>query len=125
MLRVDPDALAASWAAFEPVLEAGRAPAGAHGNGPELAWVSAVATDLGVAVDHNDMIRIDADWDLTRRGALLDPPPTTISALLELRRRGLRIGVLSNTHALELRSWADSSVSSLTDILALMNLSER
>jgi putative hydrolase of the HAD superfamily len=119
MLGVDVAGLGARWAAFEPVLEAGRANDGADGLGPELAWVRAAAAELGVAVSAGELARIDADWDLTRRTALLDPPPSTIATLVALRERGILLGVLSNTHARELRAWDSSPLASLVDVVAL------
>ena len=98
-LGVDPTDLKARWAVFEPVLEAGRAPKHADSPGPELGWVRSVAEDLGVVVTSTDLARIEADWDLTRRQALLDPPPSAVATLVALRERGIRLGVLSNTHA--------------------------
>lgn len=119
MLGVDPAALRASWTAFEPVLETGRANEGADGLGPELAWVREAATDIGVDVSAADLACIEADWDLTRRTALLDPPSSTITTLVALRERGVRLGVLSNTHALELRTWDESALASLVDVVGL------
>lgn len=119
MLGIDPVALESRWAPFEPELEAGRIPDDADGLLPELAWLRAVASDLGVAITADDLARIEADWDLTRRTALLDPPPSSVTALVELRDRGLRLGVLSNTHALELRAWDRSPLASLVDAVAL------
>ena len=83
MLGVDPTDLEARWAVFEPVLEAGQAPKHSDGLGPELSWVRAVVADLGVVVTTTDLARIEADWDLTRRQALLDPPMSAV-------RRSLR-----------------------------------
>ena len=119
MLGVNRRALDERWAAFEPVLEAGRAANGPDGLGPELAWVCAVAAELGVAVGADDLARIDADWDLTRRRALLDPPPSSVRALVALRDRGILLGVLSNTHALELRAWDRSPLATLVDVVGL------
>jgi len=119
VLGVDPVVLSARWDAFEPVLEAGRAPARAGGAGPELEWVNAVVADSGVAVTSADLARIEAGWDLTRREALLDPPPSTVATLVALRERGIRLGVLSNTHALELRAWDRSPLALLVDVVAL------
>jgi putative hydrolase of the HAD superfamily len=112
---VDVAALKAQWTAFEPVLEAGRAPM--HRT-PELEWFQAAAANLGATVTSSDLARVEADWDLTRREALLKPPPSTIAALLALRRNGLRLGVLSNTHALEVRVWDRSPLASLVDVVA-------
>jgi FMN phosphatase YigB (HAD superfamily) len=50
---------------------------------------------------------------------LLDPPKSTIDTLVALRERGLRLGVLSNTHALELRAWDQSPIACLVDAVAL------
>jgi HAD superfamily hydrolase (TIGR01549 family) len=119
VLGVDPVALGARWAAFEPVLEAGGTAGGADGFAPELAWLRAAAADLGVVVGVDELARIDADWDLTRRTALLDPPPSTVTALVALRDRGIRLGVLSNTHALEVRAWDRSPLASLVEVVAL------
>ncbi len=118
MLGVDPAALDRRWADFEPVLESGRAPGGADGLGPELTWVRAAAADLGVAVPAEGLARIDADWDLTRRTALLDPPSSNLSVLIALRDRGIRLGVLSNTHPGEMRAWARSPLAPLIDVVA-------
>jgi FMN phosphatase YigB (HAD superfamily) len=119
ILGVDAAVLNARWTAFEPILETGQAVGGANGLGPELAWVDAVAADLGVAVTADDMARIDAGWDLTRRAALLDPPYSSVAALTALRGRDLRLGVLSNTHARELRAWDQSPLAPLVDVVAL------
>lgn len=116
---VDPALLHSRWAAFEPVLEAGRAPRRADGLEPELTWIDDLAADLGVALTAEDMERIKEGWDLTRRAALLDPPPATMSTLRELRRRNVLVGVLSNTHALELRAWEESPLASFVDVVAL------
>jgi putative hydrolase of the HAD superfamily len=118
MLGVDPTDLKARWDAFEPVLEAGRAPEHADGLGPELGWVRAVAADLGAVVTGTDLARIEADWDLTRRLALLDPPPSAVATLVALRERGIRLGVLSNTHGLELRAWDRSPLAAHVDVVA-------
>jgi FMN phosphatase YigB (HAD superfamily) len=117
-LGIDPGALEARWASFEPELEAGRAPAGETGLPPELAWVKGVAAECGVVVSESDIGLIDAQWDLTRRAALLDPPRSTVDTLRALRASGLLLGVLSNTHALEIRAWQQSPIASLVDIVA-------
>lgn len=117
VLGVDRQVLEARWATFEPALEAGRAPPSRDGLGPELAWVRDVAAECQVEVTREQLAAIEAGWDLTRRAALLDPPPASIEALGDLRRRGVRIGVLSNTHALELRSWEESPLAALVDVV--------
>lgn len=117
-LRIEPSTLEAKWAAFEPELEAGRAPAGATGLPRELVWVKGVAAECGVDVSESDMNLIDAQWDLTRRAALLDAPRSTVDTLQALRAGGLRLGVLSNTHALEMRAWQQSPIASLVDVVA-------
>jgi putative hydrolase of the HAD superfamily len=118
-LGIDPSTLEARWASFEPDLEAGRAPAGATGLAPELEWVKSVAAECGVVVSESNMALIETQWDLTRRAALLDPPPSTVDTLRALRARGRRLGVLSNTHALELRAWQNSPIASLVDVVGL------
>jgi hypothetical protein len=45
MIGVEPTALTARWAAFEPVLESGQEPNDSDGLAPELAWVRSVATE--------------------------------------------------------------------------------
>lgn len=118
VLGVDRQVLEARWASFEPALEAGRAPTSRDGLGPELAWVRDVAAECQVEVTREQLAAIEAGWDLTRRAALLDPPPASIEALGVLRRQGVRIGVLSNTHGLELRSWEESPLVALVDVVA-------
>ncbi|WP_249998923.1 HAD family hydrolase [Actinoplanes sp. M2I2] len=115
ILGVDAAALAARWAAFEPILESGRA----DGPDPELAWVTTAAAELGSTVTAADRARIEAGWDLTRREALLHPPEPAIATLVALRARGLKLGILSNTHALELRAWKQSPLAPLVDVVAL------
>ena len=119
MLGVDPSDLKARWAVFEPVLEAGQAPRRSDGLGPELSWVRAVAADLGMAVTSADLARIEADWDLTRRQALLAPPTSAVATLVALREHGIGLGVLSNTHGLEVRVWDRSPLAKHVDVVAL------
>jgi putative hydrolase of the HAD superfamily len=119
ILGVDRDALVARWAAFEPELEAGRASAGRGGLGPELTWVNRVAAELGGTVSDSDLARIDAEWDFARRAVLLDPPPSTLETLRALRAHGILLGILSNTHALELRAWDRSPLAPLFDVVGL------
>jgi putative hydrolase of the HAD superfamily len=119
LLGVDPTELRARWAVFEPMLEAGRAPTHTDGLGPELDWVRVVAADLGAVVTSTDLARIEADWDLTRRQALLDPPPSAVATLAALHERGIRLGVLSNTHGLELRAWNQSPLAAHFELVAL------
>ncbi|WP_250031408.1 HAD family hydrolase [Paractinoplanes maris] len=107
-LGVDAAGLAARWAEFEPVLESGRT----GDRDPELAWVRSVA-------GRADLAYVEADWDLTRREALLHPPPSSVATLVALRERGLQLGVLSNTHAWELRAWHRSPLAALVDVVAL------
>jgi putative hydrolase of the HAD superfamily len=118
MLGVDPRDLKARWAVFEPVLEAGQAPKHSDGLSPELRWVRAVAAELGAVVTSADLARIEADWDLTHRQALLDPPPSAVATLVGLRERGIRLGVLSNTHGLEMRAWDRSPLAAYFEVVA-------
>lgn len=76
------------------------------------------AAELGAGISADDRALIEADWDLTRRQALLDPPEDTLSTLTALRNRGVRLGLLSNTHALEVRSWNRSPLASMFDVTA-------
>jgi putative hydrolase of the HAD superfamily len=50
------------------------------------------------------------------RDALVRIPQENLATLRELRRRGLRIGLVSNADALEVAAWSDSPVSSLIDV---------
>ncbi|MBL7259295.1 HAD-IA family hydrolase [Actinoplanes sp. LDG1-01] len=106
---MDRDAFRRRWIEFEPFLESGR------GGLTELEWVRAIAP----RVTADDLERIEADWDLDRRVALLEPPASTIATLTALRELGLKVGVLSNTHALELRAWPRSPLAALVDDVAL------
>lgn len=118
ILGVGEAALRARWEEFEPALEASRVRQTGHGLGPELTWVGAVAADLGASVCAEDLARIDADWDMTRRAALLNPPADTVRTLTALRESGIKLGLLSNTHALELRSWPQSPLAPFFDVTA-------
>ncbi|MDQ3577487.1 MAG: HAD-IA family hydrolase [Actinomycetota bacterium] len=118
LLGVDVESLKRKWAAFEPLLEAGQSPY-APGTPPELAWVQAVADDHGVVVAESAWTTIERDWDLAQRTALLDPPEESRSTVMGLRERGFRLGLLSNTHALELRAWSQSPLAPLFDAVAL------
>lgn len=118
VLGIDAAALRSRWEVFEPVLEAGRAPAPAGGLDPELAWVRDEATDLGTVPTEAQLTLIHADWDRTRRQALLDPAPAAVATLTALRGRGIRLGLLSNTHALEIRAWDRSPIAPLFDVVA-------
>jgi putative hydrolase of the HAD superfamily len=118
ILGVESAALQARWAVFEPALESGQVSQSSDGLGPELDWVRTVAVDPGVDVSPDDLARIDAGWDLTRRAALLNPPVDTMSTLMALRERKLRVGLLSNTHGLELRSWHQSPLAPRFDVTA-------
>ena len=118
ILGVEKAALQARWEAFEPSLEAGQVTQSSDGLGPELEWVTTVAADLGVSVSAGDLALINAGWDLTRRPALLNPPSDTVRTLVALRERKIRLGLLSNTHALELRSWNQSPLAPLFEVAA-------
>lgn len=116
MLGIEASALRERWEAFEPVLEAGRVVRIDGGVGPEIAWLESAVADLGATVGADDRALIEADWDLTRREALLDPPEDVLSTLAALRDRKVRLGLLSNTHALELRSWNRSPLAHMFDV---------
>lgn len=115
---VDEHALASSWEAFEPVLESGRAET-VPPLGPELTWLTQVAEELGSPITPEILDLVERDWDLTRRAALLDPPAETVAMLGSLHSGGLKIGVLSNTHAMEMRAWPDSPLAGLVDGVVL------
>lgn len=118
ILGVDEGGLRARWEEFEPALEAGQVAPGSTGLGPELDWLTVTAAELGVGVSPGDLASIWAAWDLTRRAALMDPPPDTVRTLTSLREQAIKLGVLSNTHALELRSWSRSPLAALFDVTA-------
>lgn len=119
IIGVDRDAVAQRWAKFESVLEAGQAPSGTDGTSPELVWVERTAAEFGRALSEADLALVAAEWDLTRRAALLNPPPETLDTLQALRAVGLPIGVLSNTHALESRAWPESPLAGLVDAVVM------
>lgn len=104
----------AQWAAFEPQLESGRAPA-IPPLGPELTWLTQLAADVGTPIRSDTLALVERQWDLTQRQALLDPSADTIEALAGLRSLNLRIAALSNTHGLELRTWTLSPLAGLVD----------
>lgn len=110
--------LQARWETFEPALESGQVTHSGGGLEPELNWVRSVAADLGTDVGPDDLARIRDGWDQTRRAALLAPPADTMRTLADLRHRKIRLGLLSNTHAMELRSWIRSPLASLFDVTA-------
>jgi len=115
LLGLSERALEGSWATFEPDLESGRAPA-ADPADPELTWLATTYSGLaGRTIEREQLDRANEDWDLTQRRALLDPPQTTLEMLKALRSSGLKIGVLSNTHALESRSWDRSLLAGAVD----------
>lgn len=116
---LNPPTVAARWARFESTLETGRAPVCVAGLEPELSWLIEVAAAEGTELTTADLERARQGWDLTRRKALLEPSGVAISTLEALRQRHIRIGVLSNTHALEIRAWAQSPLASLVDAAAL------
>jgi putative hydrolase of the HAD superfamily len=118
ILCVDERVLESRWDAFETTLESGRAPSTAP-FGPELTWLTQVTAELGVPLSADGLGLIEREWDMTRRQALRNVPPETLQVLGELRSMGLKIGVLSNTHALELRAWSDSALVDLVDAVAL------
>jgi putative hydrolase of the HAD superfamily len=51
--------------------------------------------------------------------AILNPPAGVLRTLNELRRRHIRVGILSNTDEHEIRMWAGSPLSRLADAVAL------
>ena len=106
------------WDEFETDLESGKASEVAP-FGPELTWVVQVAAKLGRPIEFPTLKRIEKDWDLTRRLALLTPDEDAVDALVALRSAGLKIGVLSNTHALELQAWSRSPLARLVDVVVL------
>jgi putative hydrolase of the HAD superfamily len=118
ILGVAEPALRARWEEFESALEAGRVRQTSDGLGPELAWVKAVAADLGARISADDLARVDAGWDMTRRVALLNPPADTTCVLKALRASRIKLGLLSNAHALELQSWRQSPLAPFFDVAA-------
>ncbi len=118
LLGIDERAVQFRWDAFEPLLESGRAPA-ARALGPELTWLTQMAADLGRPMGPEILAAVERDRDVTRRRALFEPPAETLDTLSTLRSEGVKIGVLSNTHVLELRSWPESPLSDLVDGVAL------
>ena len=116
ILGLEEATLRARWNQFEPALESGHVMRSTGGLGPELDWVTNTAADLGLTVSRDDLARIEAGWDQTRKAALMNPPRDTLRTLTALRQRTIKLGVLSNTHALELRSWHESPLAALCDV---------
>ena len=84
--------------------------------------MATVASDLGQPCSESTLRTIRAEWDLTRRAALRSPHPSALPTLDGLRRRGLRVGVLSNTHAMEIRAWPQSPLAGAVDAVAFSHL---
>jgi putative hydrolase of the HAD superfamily len=118
LLEVEERVLKLRWEAFEETLESGRAPATAP-LGPELTWLTQLATEFSKPLGPETLHLVERDWDLTRRRALSDPPAETVDVLVTLHAMDLKIGVLSNTHGLELRGWNSSPLAGLVDAVAL------
>lgn len=115
LLGISESAIEASWEQFEPDLESGRANATAPA-GPELTWLASTYLRLAGRPITPDLLRqVESDWDLTRHQAILNPPQTTVDTLRALQADGLKIGVLSNTHALAVQSWAKSPLAGMVD----------
>lgn len=98
-------------------IEAGRSPNGCEpvNDSIELGWLQQVAIQCGQTIPSELMDTIERDWDLCRRTALQQPPPENLDALRDLKRQGFLLGVLSNTHRLEVRSWPQSPIPALVD----------
>ena len=115
LLGLEEADLVRRWRQFEPVLEAGEAPSAQFAHGvperPELTWVRAVAQECGVPLEDDVRAAIEADWDLPYRQALRNPSGEGLATLAALRERGLRLGLLSDTHGLEVRAWPRSPLS--------------
>lgn len=122
LIGVDEVELRQRWVGFEPVLESGSAGHGHHGGAPEIDWIATVASDLGKPCSDALLSTIRADWDLTRRAALRSPHPSAVPAIDGLRQRGLRVGVLSNTHAMEIRTWPESPLAGAVDAVAFSHV---
>ncbi|MBA2644587.1 MAG: HAD family hydrolase [Solirubrobacterales bacterium] len=102
------------WEDFEPTLERGAASARPLGS-PEPDWVETVSREEGVSLTPEVSREIHADWDLAQREGLASPPEPALQLLRALRVRSCRLGLLSNTHALEVRTWPTSPLAPLFD----------
>jgi len=118
LLGIDERELRLRWEAFEPRLETGSVPSPSRRAAPEIDWIASVAASLGSPCSDDVLDVIDRDWDLTRREALSTPHPSAMPVLQGLRQRGIRVGVLSNTHAAEVRTWPRSPLSTAVDAVA-------
>jgi HAD superfamily hydrolase (TIGR01509 family) len=119
---VDEVALRQRWREFEPALESGAIGRGSPGRGPEIEWIAAVCAELGHPCSELSLGLIEADWDLTRRAALRSPHPSALATIDALHRRGLQVGVLSNTHAMEIRAWPESPLAGAVDAVAFSHI---
>lgn len=114
---ISEQALRESWVTAELDLEAGRSPIGCEPvhDSIELGWLQQVAIQCGQTISSELMNTIERDWDLCHRPTLQQPPPENLGALRDLKRQGFVLGVLSNTHRLEVRSWPQSPIPALVD----------
>jgi putative hydrolase of the HAD superfamily len=119
---IDEVVLRDRWRVFEPALESGAAGHGRLGREPEIEWVASVCSELGHSCSDATLGVVQAQWDLTRRTALRSPHPSALPTIAALRHRGLRVGVLSNTHAMEIRAWPDSPLAGAVDAVAFSHV---
>lgn len=103
-----------SWRTVERTLETGGAP-GCDGIEPEIQWALDSAKSLGGVCDDHTLALIRQDWDLTRREALRHPDPSAIPTIRALQKAGIKVGVLSNTHTMEVRTWPDGPLAEVVD----------
>jgi putative hydrolase of the HAD superfamily len=119
---IDEVALRDRWRVFEQELESGAVGPGPSGRAPEIEWVASVCTELGHSCSEATLGLVQAQWDLTRRTALLSPHPAALPTIAAMRDRGLRVGVLSNTHAMEIRAWRESPLAMAVDAVAFSHV---
>lgn len=119
---VDEVALRDRWRVFEPALETGAVGQSRSGREPEIEWIASVCSELGHPCSEATLGLVQAQWDLTRRIALRSPHPSALPTIAAMRDRGLRVGVLSNTHALEIRAWRESPLAGAVDAVAFSHV---
>lgn len=119
LLGVDARELGTRFDAFDPILDSGQAPRAPDGTDPVLHWIHETAAELGAATTEATRAAIEQDWDRNRREGLLSPPGETITTLRALRARGFKLGILSNTHAAEMKALPRSPLPALVDAITL------
>lgn len=109
LLGFDTSHFAAYWASCEDQIYR-------DGRSLELL-VRTYASSVGVALSPDDLVAFDRIWQ-DHDQALANPRPAILQGLDALRTAGFRLGLLSNAHEREMRSWPDSPLARRFDTAA-------